>query len=175
MAPTRRKEPVQKKRRVLQDTQAKFKVREKFLQLRHQEIAEAVKYCQENNCKGKKALSTGKFTNIGDYRAINAALERGTSSHFSGSKNTILTLDEEQSLVAHIRNKNRAGQGLKRKDITKLICDILTIRNHVNQKHKGGRKYIALSKSARNVLQMYVPQMIINTYKLKFYPGMEKN
>jgi hypothetical protein len=50
MAPIRRNKEGQKKRRVLQDTDAKFKVREKFLQSRHLEIVEAVKYCKEHNC-----------------------------------------------------------------------------------------------------------------------------
>ena len=151
MAPTVKKS-VKKRRTTHQDSHAKFTVREKFLQTRHTEIAEAVKFCKENNCKGKKALSTGRFTHIGDYRAINSALEKGQSSFFAGTKNTILTLKEEQSLVSHMRNKNRAGQGMKRKDVIKMISDILTIRSKVNQKQKGGRKYIPLSKSARNFL-----------------------
>lgn len=159
MAPTnkqrsQRESPLKKKKKrsPFQDTRAKFALREQALQKRHKQVLEAVDYCKKNNCKGKKALSSGLFPLIKDYRAINTALERGTALKYAGNSNTILTHDEELTLVSHIRNRNRAGQGMKRKAITRLVTDILTIRSKVNMKCKGGRKYIPLSKSAKNLL-----------------------
>ena len=64
----------------------------------------------------------------------------------------VLTENEEQSIVAYVKNKNRALQGVNRSDLTKLIIDVLKIRSYANKGMKGGRKYVALSKNAKEAL-----------------------
>ena len=43
---------------------------------------------------------------------------------------SILTEDEEMSIVAYIKNKNRALQGVGRPELTKLIMDVLDPTRH---------------------------------------------
>ena len=43
-------------------------------------------------------------------------------------KGQILTLNEEQSLFRHIRNKSRCLQGLSRGDVEKLVLNILHVQ-----------------------------------------------
>ena len=64
---------------------------------------------------------------------------------------SILKEDEEQSIVAYVKNKNRTLQGVNRSDLTKLI-DVLKIRSYANERMKGGRKYVALPKNAKEAL-----------------------
>ena len=66
---------------------------------------------------------------------------------------SILTEDDENSIVSDIKNKNRALQGVNRSDVTKLIMDVLKIRSYANKRMKGGEKYLALSKNAKNALE----------------------
>ena len=51
--------------RKLQTLVAREKYNEKMKQ-----IEDAVKYCKENNCRGKQALSTGRFPLIKDHKTI---------------------------------------------------------------------------------------------------------
>ena len=73
MAPTRdraEREKEKRKRKPYQDTHAKFVVREETLAKRHQQLVEAVEYCKTNNCKGKKAKSSGLFPLVNDHRTL---------------------------------------------------------------------------------------------------------
>ena len=49
-------------------------------------------------------------------------------------------------------NKNRAHNGVYRREANDLIVNILKIRKTANKRLKGGRKYIALTKNAETVL-----------------------
>lgn len=143
------------KRKFLQDTKAKFIVRESHLNARREQLLAAVAFCRENSCKGKKAISSGICPLIKDHRTINKELEKnnqGSKRKYSGRKDSILTPGEEHVLVSHMKNLNRAGQGIKRPVVTKLVHDMLVIRSKVNAKNKGGRKYCQLSRAARNFL-----------------------
>ena len=145
-----------KKRLFYQDTKAKFVVREAVLSERQKQLLAAVEFCKTNNCKGQKAISSGICPLIKDRRTIDKALQEGctasSSQTFSGRKDSILTPEEELQLVAFIKNKNRAGQGLKRDGARRMVHDILTIRKKVNMKIKGGRRYVPLSRAANNFL-----------------------
>ena len=80
------------------------------------QLSKAVKYCLENNCKGYKAIESGLFPLIKDPRTINRrlpiemqskkakpAIEEGEEKSYC----TILTKDEETTLVAYFKNRNR--------------------------------------------------------------------
>jgi hypothetical protein len=62
---------------------------------------------------------------------------------------TILTNDEEASIVRFIKNKNRCLQAINKQDITKLIINVLRVRDYTNTKMKGGRKFQKLSFNVR--------------------------
>ena len=63
-----------------------------------------------------------------------------------------MTTEEEDSLVRFIKNKNRCMQALNKKDIEKLILNILCIRDFTNKKMNGGRKFKMLSDNAKSAL-----------------------
>ena len=71
----------------------------------------------------------------------------------------ILAADEELSVVNYAKNMNRAHQGLNKEKIAKLILDILRLRDHLNKRNKGGRKFKKLSPNAKAALEK-------NRYKL---------
>ena len=116
------------------------------------QIENAIMYCQENNCKGKKALSTGQFPLIKDHKTITRRLD-GDVVHGSEKLHvSILLPSEEECLVNFAKNKARAMQPLKRNDMNRLITNMLRMRQAANKKLKGGRKYAKLSDIAVNVL-----------------------
>ena len=83
------------------------------------QMSDAVQYCQDNNCRGYAALQTGRFPLIKDPRTVNKRLDGYSKGHQDHLR--ILTEDEENSLVKHIKNKNRCMQGLIKKQTTNLI------------------------------------------------------
>lgn len=66
---------------------------------------------------------------------------------------SILTNEEEESVVRFVKNKNRCLQGINKKGLTNLILDSVKIRDYGNKKFKGGRRYNSLSVNAKRALQ----------------------
>ena len=118
------------------------------------QIQDAVDYCKVNKCRGSKALNTGNFPLIKTYKTINRILD-GKSPMPSHSKEycSVLTVEEEGLLVKHMVNKARAYQPFNRKDATKYILTMLKVRQAVNKKVVGGRKFKKLSPAAQNTLK----------------------
>ncbi|XP_047131057.1 uncharacterized protein LOC136071655 [Hydra vulgaris] len=57
------------------------------------------------------------------------------------------------SIVSYIRNKNQAMQGINKAELTKLVLDVLKVRQYTNKRLKSGRKFTALSANAKNALK----------------------
>ena len=56
--------------------------------------------------------------------------------------------EEEESLV-----KLRGLQGISKSELTTILLDILKIRDYMNKKCKGGRKFVKLSHNAKSTLE----------------------
>ena len=134
-------------------SKAKAKISRVLYDQKMEQIAAAVEYCKANNCRGKKALSTGKFPLIKDHKTITRRLDGDIISGQEKAHVSILLPEEEECLVRYAINKARAMQPLKRKPMTDLILNTLKIRKANNKKMKGGRKYMPLSKPALNALK----------------------
>ena len=63
---------------------------------------------------------------------------------------SVLTIDEENQIVDHLKNKNRALQGMGRFELTRLIIHVLKVRKYGLKKFHG-RKFTSIH--AKNVLQ----------------------
>ena len=83
---------------------------------RQEQLAEAVEYCLEHNCKGYAAIKSGRFPSIKDPRTINRRLpvrdgeKRSKPKILAGEEKAyckILTSEEESSFVTYLKNKNR--------------------------------------------------------------------
>ena len=139
--------------RKVSKTKFDHKVKQKRIEGREKQLRAAVRYFRENNCKGSAAISAGICPDIKDPRTIkkylNGELAIGNEKEYC----SVLTNDEEDLLVKYIKDKSRALQPTKRKDLNKVIIQMLKLRVAVNKKQKGGgRKYIPLLKSARTAL-----------------------
>ena len=62
----------------------------------------------------------------------------------------IFTPEEEEAIVRFVKNKNRSLQGINKAELTKVLLDRLKIRQHLNRKCKGGRKFVKLSPNAKS-------------------------
>ena len=134
-------------------SRAKAKVSRGHYNEKMRQIGEAVKYCKENNCKGKMALSTGNFPLIKDHKTIARRLN-GDIIHGNEKLHvSILLPEEEDCLVRYAKNKARAMQPLYRKDMNDIVMNILRVRVAANKKLKSGRKYVKLSKVATDALE----------------------
>ena len=132
-------------------SKAKAQVERNLYDQKLQQIEAAVKYCKENNCRGKKALATGKFDLIKDHKTITRRLDGEVKSGYEKAHVSILLPEEEDCLVQYAINKARAMQPLKRKKMTEMILNILRIRVAANKK-MGGRKRVKLSRPALEAL-----------------------
>ena len=91
------------------------------------QLEEAVKFCQENDCRGRVALGTGRLPPIKDWETINRRLDWKVKNGREHDYCAILSETEEQSIVSFIKNKDRCMQGMSKK-VVKLILDVLRIR-----------------------------------------------
>ena len=132
---------------------AEAAVRRKYTNNKDEQLREAVQYCLQNNVRGHAALKTGRFNLIKDRETINRRLDGKVKTGEERSYCTIFTAEEELSVVKFLKNKNRACQGLNKAKLTKLFLDILKIRNHMNRKLKGGRKFVKLTPNAKKALE----------------------
>ena len=113
----------------------------------------AVAWCIQNGSRDYAALKTGKLPLIKDREMINKRLDGKIVTGKERSYCTILTSDEEKSNVHFVKNKNRCMQPMSKKELEKLILDVLCIRDYTNKKLEGGRKFRKLSTNARAALE----------------------
>ena len=139
--------------KIVGSSKAKAVIQRNILDQKTEQIVAAVEYCKVNNCRGKKALSTGLFPLIKDHKTITRRLDGEVISGHEKDHVSILLPEEEEVLVAYALNKSRAMQPLKRQPMNNLIMNILRIRIAANKKLKGGRKRVKLSKPAQDALQ----------------------
>ena len=134
------------------ESKAEATVYRRDIRARESQIQEAVEWCKENNKRGQAALKTGKFPLINDRGTIDRRLD-GKVKNEKKEHLRVLDPEEEEDIVCFIKNKNRAHQGLFKKEVSELILDVLKIRKHLNKKEKGGRKYLKLSLNAKTALK----------------------
>lgn len=72
-----------------------------------EELNAAVKWCQENNKRGWAAVNSGLFPGIKDLRTINKRLDGIITTGKEKEYCSVFTTEEEETIVRHIRNKNR--------------------------------------------------------------------
>ena len=113
----------------------------------------AVPWCVENGKRGHAALKTGQFPLIKNRETINKRLNGKVVTGQERAYCTILTSEEENTIVKFVKNRNRCMQALNKKEVEKLILDALRIRDYSNKKLKGGRKFVKLSPNARSALE----------------------
>lgn len=106
-----------------------------------------------NKVRGYSAIKCGLFPLIKDRTTIDKRLDGIVVTGKEKSYCSILTVEEEESLVRHVKNKNRCLQGINKSGLTKLMLDILKIRQHVNKTKKGGRGFQKLSANAKRAVQ----------------------
>ena len=121
--------------------------------MKNEQLEAAVAWCVDNGARGHAALKTGLFPLIKDRETINKRLDGKIITGQERSYCTILTPAEEESIVSYVKNKNRCMQAVNKKELTKLILDVLRIRDFTNKKFKGGRKFIKLSANAKAALE----------------------
>ena len=128
------------------------KVSAKKMKAREDEIKRAVQYCQDNNCKGYKALKNLDLQFVKDARTINQHLFGKVTTGLEKQHLKILTEKEEASLVKYLINRNRACQGLNDKQVEGVVLNILRVRKNIYR--KGGRnRGIPLSQNAKRALE----------------------
>lgn len=119
---------------------------------KNKQLESAVQWCRENNVRGHAAIKTGQFPLIKDRETINRRLDGKIINGFERQYCAILMEEEEMSIVTYIKNKNRAMQGINKAELTKLVLDVLKVRQYTNKRLKGGRKFVALSANAKNAV-----------------------
>ena len=118
------------------------------------QMTEAVEWCNENNKRGWAALRTGKFPLVTDARAINRRLDGLVTTSSEYESRSILTNQEEQTLVTYLKNMNRCNQGVSRSKCEDMIIRMLAIRkSELNKGTRGGRRFKPLSQAAEDALQ----------------------
>ena len=125
-------------------------------QMRQEQLKAAVQYCNDKGCKGYAAIKTGLFPMIMDARTINRRLSCTPLNKriVPGSEKQhlrLLTTQEEEMLVQHMKNRNRACMGMTKKEVEDMILDMLKMRKHINSMSTG-RKFIKLSENAHSAL-----------------------
>ena len=71
---------------------------------RNQQLDEAVEWCRENNKRGWAACNSGLFPLIKDRRTINKRLDGDVITGKEKEYCTILTDEEEETVVCHAKN-----------------------------------------------------------------------
>ena len=135
------------------NNQAEARVNRKGINEKNKQLNDAVQWCLKNKTTGYQAIKTGKYPLIKSYKTINKRLHGDIITGEEKTYCSILYPDEEKSIVEFLKNKNRSYQGMNRKDLTKLILDVLKIRNHYNKTIPKGRRTRPLSKNAKAALE----------------------
>ena len=132
---------------------AEAKVARKRIRTREQQLVEAVEWCREHNCRGYSAVKSKLFPLVKDRRTIDKRLDGKIITGQEKNYCSILLPSEEEFLVEYVKNKIRTYQGVGKAPLTELILKTLKIRDHLNKQAKGGRKYKALSKPAKDAIK----------------------
>ena len=142
-------QPVQRPTRIRNKAGAKIDA--KIHRARQAALDDALQYCKDNECSASAAIATGLFTNVSRlslWRRLTGAVKHGRERDYC----RILTSAEESTLVDIIKNCNRCYSPLNRKDVTKLIINILKVRKE-NNKRLRSRNCTKLSTNAQRVLE----------------------
>ena len=131
-------------------SRAAFAVHSKDVDEKNNQLAGAMEWCRENHKRGWSAIKTGLFPLLRDARAINNRLDGKVMHQKEREYCQVLTDKEEKTLVRYVKNKNRACQGIGRRDIKKYVMDVLTIRQALFRAFRG-RKGVPLSKNTEKV------------------------
>ena len=89
---------------------------------------------------------------IKHYRTINARLDGEIETGREKEYCSIFTVDEENTIVRFIQNKNRCLQGLNKRDLTEVMLNVLRIRDYAYRKYHG-RRVQKLSAVAKHALE----------------------
>ena len=132
---------------------AQRKINQQRVTAKKEQISAAVQFCKDNSCRGFKALSSGRYPLVKSPNTINNQLD-GVTPPPRHSKDycSVITIDEEDTLVQTIVSKNRANQSFTRKDAIRFIVSMLKTRQKVNQSAKSGK---ALSPAAKRLLEKH--------------------
>ena len=93
--------------RIKPTNKAKSSVIRDNINMRNCQLEDAVMWCQENNKRGWAAINSGMFPMIKDLRTINKRLDGVIVTGKEKEYCSIFTVEEEESIVGHIKNKNR--------------------------------------------------------------------
>ena len=66
-----------------------------------------MQWCKENNKQGWAAINSGKFPLTKDLHTIKKCLDGVTETGEEKQYCSIFTLEKEESIVRHVKNKNR--------------------------------------------------------------------
>nr|XP_047140683.1 uncharacterized protein LOC124815887 [Hydra vulgaris] len=124
----------------------------KFTDAKNLQLEKAVQFCIDHSVRGYKTLKTGLFPLVKDRETINRRLDRIIKNGEERRYCSIFTLEEEEAVVKYVKNRNKSLQGINKTELTKLLLDILRIRDYMNKRCKGGRKLIKLSPNAKSAL-----------------------
>ena len=92
------------------------------------ELEEAVTYCRTNGCRGQKALASGLFPTIGCPKTINRRLDGKVTTGEEKRYCSILTKEEEESLVRYLANRSRCLDGMNDTQVEEVVLQILETR-----------------------------------------------
>ena len=93
--------------RIKPTNKAKCVVKRDLMNERCHQLNDAVQWCHENNKRGWAAINSGKFPLIKDLRTINKRLDGVIETGKEKQYCSIFTVEEEESIVRHVKNKNR--------------------------------------------------------------------
>ena len=135
------------------NTKTEARVTRSNIKTKQAQIRAAVKWCQENNTRSYAALKTGLFPLIKSRSTIDSRLDGKVVTGSEKQYPSILTNEEEESIVRFLKNKNLYLQEINKRELTTLILDIIKIRDHATKKYKGGRGFCKLSANAKRALR----------------------
>ena len=145
-------------------------IRRKLTDARLRVKLEAVQWCRDNDCRGYECVSKG-FANGFDARTINNALDEKTTPGQEREYCSILTSDEELTLVRYLKNRVRCLQALNIQETGKVVINILKVRRDMNK--IGGRRFIKLSTNAQDALRSEkISRSFFNRLRTK-YPELK--
>ena len=96
-------------------------------------------------------MATGLFPNIKCPKTINRRLDGQVSHGEEKSYCSLLTAEEETSLVRYIKNRARCLQSMSQTQVEEVVLRVLRTREKINK--RGGRRFQALSPAAKNAVR----------------------
>ena len=91
---------------------------------KEKELKAAVAWCKKYNKGGFAALRTGLFPNIKCHKTINCRLSGKVVTGREKIHCSIMLPEEEESLVRHLRNRNRAFQAMNTQEVNDLTQEV---------------------------------------------------